>query len=99
MRDAPGVLLLEPVAALVVLTPVIVMLAEGRGPRLAVALWLLTVACTLAYFMALDQAIDRDDATGEGGDPLAGLIPFVGACLAGAASVVVTRRSCQRGRA
>jgi hypothetical protein len=78
---------------------VVLMLAKGRWPRLAVALWLLTVAFAFAYFLTLDQAIDGADATGEGGDPLAGLTPFVAACLAGAASVVMTWRSSPRGRA
>ena len=91
-------LLLQPVALLVALVPVVMMAGRGRWPTGAVVAWLLSSVLVLGYFAALVLDIDRADATGGAGDPWAGSLCFAGACAAALVSVLVIRAHGRRPR-
>jgi hypothetical protein len=86
------VLLLQPVVWLLVLVSLLLVAERRRRSGAAITAWLVTLACAVGYYWSLNVEMNRADATGDGGNPWAGSVWFVGVCAAALLSVLLARK-------
>ncbi len=82
---------LQPVVWLLVLAPLILVAERRRRSVAATTAWLGALVCAVGYYWSLNAEMNRADATGDGGNPWAGSVWFVGMCAAALLSMLLTR--------